>query len=164
MTSVSTKTEISFACFPPDLLTSGSFIILCAFYRASDYSASALTCTSWNPICNPALFSTPVGGSGVGNEAGGGCGSPMVEAQRILDRVYGDSGDLRCPLGRARRAGGSGAGHITCPKDRPYLWEVSGHVVDPSSGLRRHFKYLAQNVVMACGSDRPNKMDIPGET
>jgi len=134
----------------------------CCLRRSSDYSASALTCTSWNPICNPALFtSTP----GVGPMSGGGegtCGSPMVEAQKILERVsgvdYHNSHVQRCPVVRRRMGKG-----ITCPRDRPHLWEVSGDRYDPQTGLRHNFKYLATNVVMACGSDKPNKMDIPGE-
>lgn len=141
----------------------------CPIKRSSDYSSSVLTCTSWNPIVNPALFSAAASitqanavhgliestlerTSGVGT-------SPMIEAQKILNSLPDHHHHhLRCPIIGGRRRHRLVSSSVTCPRDRPYLWEVTGQKSDGSQ-----FKYLTQNVVMACGSDKPNKMDIPGE-
>ena len=45
--------------------------------------------------------------------------------------------------------------------DANHLWEVSGIVVQ--DGEASKFRYLTRNVVLACGSDKPNTLSIPGE-
>ena len=52
-----------------------------------------------------------------------------------------------------------------CFPEQEYLWEVSGYRCKEEGGTMRkeEFTYLTSNVVMACGQERANSLDIPGE-
>ena len=52
-----------------------------------------------------------------------------------------------------------------CFPEEQYLWEVSGYRYKNEGGIvkQEEFSYLTSNVVMACGQERSNSLDIPGE-
>ena len=52
-----------------------------------------------------------------------------------------------------------------CFPEEKYLWEVSGYREKKEGNvtMRENFCYITSNVVMACGQERANSLDIPGE-
>ena len=52
-----------------------------------------------------------------------------------------------------------------CFPEEQYLWEVSGYRYKQEGSVtkKENFCYLTSNVVMACGQERSNSLDIPGE-
>ena len=52
-----------------------------------------------------------------------------------------------------------------CFPEEPYLWEVSGYHYkqEGNNTLKEEFTYYSSNVVMACGQETPNSLDVPGE-
>ena len=52
-----------------------------------------------------------------------------------------------------------------CFPEEQYLWEVSGYRYKREGNCvqKEEFSYLTSNVVMACGQEKPNTLDIPGE-
>ena len=52
-----------------------------------------------------------------------------------------------------------------CFPEEQYLWEVSGyHYTQEGNAVHKEeFTYLTPNVVMACGQEKENSLDIPGE-
>jgi len=100
-------------------------------------------CPSWDPIINPSLFSLPRG---------------------LSDTPRGSY-----PLRNSFRACSLLSRSLSCPKRQEKsscMFEVSGYELsNEGTGQTemKYFKYLAKNVVLATGLDKPNRLGIPGE-
>jgi len=98
----------------------------------------ASSCLSWDPIVNPELF----------------CGSrrsSFVARSRTSSFTFPGSAPNHRRLSRCTVS--------ECIPDRERIFEVRC-----KDGDGRHFRYLAENVVLATGSyDKPNRVGLPGE-
>lgn len=125
--------------------------------RSCCYTEESLQ-SSWNPIVYHSQFGTSWNASSSGALLSGrvACGrskSLYVPSEQWDNDSFSDEFiDKSCELSK-------------CFPEEQYLWEVSGYRYKQEGSFVRkeEFCYLTSNVVMACGQERPNTLDIPGE-
>ena len=120
------------------------------------YTSESLQ-ASWNPIVYPSQFGASWNASSSGALL---AGHIAREKSNSLNHIASDGWegenvieeDKTCPVSR-------------CFPEEQYLWEVSGYrnIYDENTVRREEFSYLTSNVVMACGQETPNSLEIPGE-
>ena len=114
---------------------------------------------SWNPIVYPSQFGASWNASSSGALISGHIArersnsisyiaSDRWEGENVVDEVP----EKTCAVSK-------------CFPEEQYLWEVSGyrHIHEGNTARKEGFSYLTSNVVMACGQETPNSLDIPGE-
>ena len=103
--------------------------------------------TSWNASSSGALLSGHIASGGRSNSLHHVPSEPW-ENESFSDEFINKTCDVS-----------------KCFPEEQYLWEVSGYHYKQEGNVvcKEEFCYLTSNVVMACGQERPNTLDIPGE-
>jgi len=118
-----------------------------------------MICPSWDPIINPYLFSFP-SESCMAASASQGCRSfQRMSSLQASGRSYAQRSSYQPPAD-------SYSDSIRCESVSPLptLFEVTGFEMSPCDKTQTTpFKYLTQNVVLATGLNKPNKLQVPGE-
>ena len=117
--------------------------------------------STWNPIVYPSAFGTSWNASSSGAFLGG-YGQSFGRSRSLFNQEWNDKLDMDDIFDEEPDAVCS---MEKCFPGEQYLWEVSGyHYIQDGDLVRKEeFCYTTLNVVMACGQEKPNTLDIPGE-
>ena len=134
------------------------------------YQEESLQC-SWDPV----VYQSQLGGSTSWIASSSGAMLSSVQpgygrSVSCFDPMLMNNTGFDDDLASAREStiSPSSCDMSKCFPNNDYLWEVSGYRLKHCGGngdcvTKEEFTYLTPNVVMACGQEQPNTLDIPGE-